>query len=665
MVNHKKRVQRKIKRDVKRKVAAVRAKQQQQQQANKNMDMIKAMMVMMNGGKQPASNDQLERYRHIEEEQKAKNELKKQETRYKDEINNLKKQHQEEIKKATIAKLGRDKELQENMNKLEKEKLEEAAKIDEMLKEKQLTKAQADAEKARIERNFRLRKAELDAMILGYDKHAAETENEIQKQEYLNALAKNEIGNIKKAIGYNEIAQKYNDLLEKFNHNSDKIKVLSQVKPDKAQNIKEVLNILNATQDVIKATIIPLLYKHKDANDAEEILKELGLDNALQNANKIANDLTKTLNQKNVNLKILENKAKELEKLKLNEPKLKDEITRIDEAIDQYTFKYIKNPETGEFIREADANGNAIPIDIDKEISDKQKQYNQLKIEKEVKQAELNREIKKKVKVVELQAENDRLDAENKVLQQQIDAPETEEDKQKMQNAINERVKYMKEQQLLGQRSKTKDAEADARFAQMQANALKSEAIEKSEKDIEEEMLKTAEYEELKRKREELLNAQRTAIRKKKELDIQHQLQESFANPTSIDEATALFTAAIDKMNENTLEMQREAEYVNMKNKNLRTAVSNDPATYSIVDDILQSYGHHIDSPDWYHNNLKTREQVDAMSRVFNRVASVAYDAKKEEWNPERVEALKNNDENITSELEIMFPPPSTEGEQK
>ena len=57
-----------------------------------------------------------------------------------------------------------------------------------------------------------------------------------------------------------------------------------------------------------------------------------------------------------------------------------------------------------------------------------------------------------------------------------------------------------------------------------------------------------------------------------------------------------------------------------------------------------------IDSPEWFRNNLKTREQVDTFDNIVGVVRG-AYDDEEQQWHDDKLE----DNENIDNNLKILF----------
>ena len=394
MGSHKQRVQRKIKKDVKRKAQAHRAQQQRTNGGSNQMTEMMKMMAMMMNGKTPTGTNMQEKVNMIEEMQKLKQENKR-------------------IKEsAEMDKANREKHFLEQVNKLTAERLKAEADIDELVKQGKLDAASAKAEKAKIERNFRLKMTEYEAAILGYTKEAVATENEILKNTQLNKLTEQNIKGVKKILDYNKLKWQLNDITEKFNHNGQKLQMLNQILPEKADKIKQALTIVGKTQELIKDKVVDTLFKYKDAVDAETILNDLGLDKSLEEVQNIANGLITDLSKKQLDVKKLEEKEKQLHRIQLDNEKTIQDINNLKEAIDHHKFEYVDDG-NGKYHKKKDANGDDIPIDTDNKLADAKKQNIILKAEHESKTNELKRLSKKKKKLEDVEDENDDLEIQN------------------------------------------------------------------------------------------------------------------------------------------------------------------------------------------------------------------------------------------------------------
>ena len=426
MGSHKQRVQRKIKKEVKRKAQAHRAQQQRTNGAksDKSTELMKMMMTMMGGGNKQPPGDLPDKIRLIEEQKKLENDLKRQELESKKRIEEMARQTQEAMNKAKLEGLQRTEDFEKQKNEFTQKKLDAEAEIDKLVKAGKLDEAQAKARRAEVERNFRLRMAELEAAIQGYNKDAVNTEYEILGTEEFNKLLKKDIEGRKQQLGYIQLKWNLNEIQKKFQNNIEKFKVLEQTLPEQANNVRDALVILNKTQDVLKDKVVDLLTKYKDAADSEAILKQLGLDQALANVQKIQNELLVALSKKKLDVKTLEQKQAQLEKLTMDNAKKQAEVDNLDDQIKRATYKYIKGPE-GKYVMEADEKANPVTIDLDQELVNARKMNNELKAQKTFKANELERKTKKQLKLQNIDAENDALEIENAGLKATNDAMKT------------------------------------------------------------------------------------------------------------------------------------------------------------------------------------------------------------------------------------------------
>ena len=276
---------------------------------------------MMGGGNKQPPGDLPDKIRLIEEQKKLENELKRQEFESKKRIEEMGRQTQEAVNKANLEGLKRTEEYKKMENDLKRQELDDKAEIDKLVKAGKLDEAKAKAEKARIDRDFRLKMSKLEGVINGYNKDAVDTENEILKNDELNKIMKKEIEGRKQLLGYNQLKWNLNEIQKKFQNNIEKFKVLEQTLPEQANKVRDALIILNKTQDVLKDKVVDLLTKYKDAADSEAILKQLGLDQALANVQKIQNELLVALSKKQLDVKTLEQKQAQIEKITMDNAK--------------------------------------------------------------------------------------------------------------------------------------------------------------------------------------------------------------------------------------------------------------------------------------------------------------------------------------------------------
>ena len=118
MGSHKQRVQRKIKKEVKRKAQAHRAQQQRTNAAksDKSTELMKMMMTMMGGGNKQPPGDLPDKIRLIEEQKKLENDLKRQELESKKRMEEMDRQTQEAVNKAKLEGLKRTEEYKKMEN---------------------------------------------------------------------------------------------------------------------------------------------------------------------------------------------------------------------------------------------------------------------------------------------------------------------------------------------------------------------------------------------------------------------------------------------------------------------------------------------------------------------------------------------------------------------
>ena len=426
MGSHKQRVQRKIKKEVKRKAQAHRAQQQRTNAAksDKSTELMKMMMTMMGGGNKQPPGDLPDKIRLIEEQKKLENDLKRQESESKKRMEEMDRQTQEAVNKAKLEGLKRTEGYEKMKNELKRQELDEEAEIDKLVKAGKLDEAKAKAQKAELERDFRLKMSKMEGDIIGYGKDAVNIENKILINEELNKLMKKDIEGKKQILGYNQLKWNLNEIEKKVQNNNEKLKVLEQTLPEQANKVRDALIILNKTQDVLKDKVVDLLTKYKDETDSEAILKQLGLDQALANVQKIQNELLVALSKKQLDVKTLEQKQAQLEKLTMDNAKKQAEVDNLDDQIKRATYKYIKGPE-GKYVMEADEKANPVTIDLDQELVNARKLNNELKAQKTFKANELERKTKKQLKLQNIDAENDALEIENAGLKATNDAMKT------------------------------------------------------------------------------------------------------------------------------------------------------------------------------------------------------------------------------------------------
>ena len=86
------------------------------------------------------------------------------------------------------------------------------------------------------------------------------------------------------------------------------------------------------------------------------------------------------------------------------------------------------------------------------------------------------------------------------------------------------------------------------------------------------------------------------------------------------------------------------------KMKMFRDRLSKDPALLDHVRTVFSNHEIDINGPEWYAQNLKTREQTDLFYNIVESVHS-AYDSERNEWNEELLE----NNEDINKNMNLLL----------
>lgn len=336
MVNHKKRVQRKIKRDVKRKVAAARAKQNANAAADKNMEMIKTMMLMMNGGNKTPGLDPNDAITAKEIALQKKNE----EARKKIEDKNKIKQMEEEFEayktKAENERVETRRKHLEELNKAKMKNVEEKNKTKRVQDDFEIDKLTAQSKMEAANRKYLEKKLGLQRDIEGLSSKQLEQKqkNELLKQQL--ELQKLEKDKKEKELDIENLTNERGRLEKDVSEMYSKVKNLLKLTGRSASAYKDVLNDIESFKDLLQTNIIDKLL---EINEKQQRIKSsTGNDTKLLNVKKANTALNVALRELNDKLEQWDNVDKKLKEEKIENQNLKIEVAATKKALEIQTL---------------------------------------------------------------------------------------------------------------------------------------------------------------------------------------------------------------------------------------------------------------------------------------------------------------------------------------
>ena len=407
MGSHKQRVQRKIKKDVKRKVQAKRQQQQRQQAHNNQMSELMKLMLMMKGDKQPAGGDQQEKIRLIEEKQKMKNELEKEKMTHKEEMEKMKNEMEEMKGKHKIKTLKENTRHQKAMNDEAKEQMDIEDETTSAKHKFELNEQKHKTQRTRSEGEHQTKMLNEKQKELMLDEEGAVLEAERRDAQHKLDTTRQEVEQIKKQMNIDGLKKQLKELYD----NTTKTKTeLNQYKDVDDPTILNLINQLNAhltsIQNYASSDVVPLLKEFKETKTLANTLVARNLPQQLEQGMALRTALEIGINNATARLNYLKEMNDKVVKNKWENKKLENEAKSFENASTGIKLAKVEivgkdGKKEYQFIPVEDAYANI-------------KSQNAIK-KKELQQAQ-NEFERKSNKVLE----TDKIDDENKDMQAEI-----------------------------------------------------------------------------------------------------------------------------------------------------------------------------------------------------------------------------------------------------
>ena len=688
MASHKRRVERKLKKEVKRKVQASRAKQQSNAQNKESQleQMMKLVALMKGNG---VNTDQATLLKLREEKAKADGELARTKRESAVSI--------EQSKAKTKGLTKEDAELQAQVVKLQTENKNMDEEIERIVKQSGIDKLKDVLEKAK-QLNVKLKSKK--SAVEGIGTYLKDKNLSLEPSiELLSDTIKNAEDNIFKLIEEGKTSVQIDEFYKGMNYENLK-KELQDVNVGLALKYEELQSLINKKKmDQISAkdfeakneklkNDIKLLEKQIDAYVYEiDHIDELGnityteepvldkegkpkkdangkiilqlvkrdISNELIDEIKRNRTLERAKRETETNLKMKEDAIEELNKLNFKNSMLDAENKALGEVVVED-----KTAEMGRLNKEIADLNDAIRdkrqhgLDAkayERKLAEKEREKKELEAENNamgaapvVRTPVINKYAQTKVDSDKTQRDIDVKNRDKKLIEDQEDenAKQDFENKKRTQllrssnpqinayksKAVTNWVMAQKQKELNEVKEENYKSEQELRNAQTEGNAHKLPEIQETEKKIQEQKTQRLINEE-KTKAQQALNRERAAarttlIQRKAEQD----MNMAMANDTSITDMTSALTALNEKINRETENAQNDEKYVDSVLGNIKGLASEHAEMMEVVNQYLTNKGKAIfETPDAFSMRVHSRMQADALKNIVDALA--------ETYNPE------------------------------
>ena len=264
-------------------------------------------------------------------------------------------------------------------------------------------------------------------------------------------------------------------------------------------------------------------------------------------------------------------------------------------------------------------------------------------------EAAINKKHAKGAAVDKFENDTEQLKTENDLKQEML---KTMDDRKgsDLKKIVKERTDAVQKEKLLAAQEAAKNAQDRLNEVKWQEEALKAPEIEATNKRIQQEHANKAKYEAHAIALDRYYREHEVAQQAQATLNVHKQMLNTFSDTQGIADAEAMLTVANDKINDLIKDMSAEEKYINDKNDTFRTNLSTDAPLLELVKQVFGKHNVGIDSPEWFKNNLKTREQVDTFNNIVGTVRG-AYNDDEQRWHPE----LLDNNVDIDNNLKILL----------
>ena len=353
---------------------------------------------------------------------------------------------------------------------------------------------------------------------------------------------------------------------------------------------------------------------------------------------------------KEMNKTTYEDKSSEIAKLEYEIKNIQDQINEKYTSKADYN-KYLKRIEDLER-RKSELEQQLGMIDVESITQEQIKQHAQAENDIANTEADIAKKRSKNAAVDKFEAETDELKLRNDVKQEMLNSMDDKSNEENLKKIVTNRVAAEQKEKQLAAEQEEKDAEEALNIAKWKEEALNSTENEEARNKIKQAYINKAKYEENAKAQERLYNAEVESNNARVMAQVYASLNSSFTASNKLTAAETEFIAARDKFTEVVNDIKDEAEYVHNKTNILRSRLTDDLPFRDKINEVLNTRGYNIDNQDWYGENLKSRDAVNAFSDAADIIRS-AYDSDQQTWNDE----LLVDNENLDKYLNIAgFP---------
>lgn len=666
MGSHKQRVQRKIKKDVKRKLQnKPRPQNATPHTAQTKMDEMMKMMLMMKGGQQqnPNAAQDLLTAKEIIAKQNAEEARKQREAKQR--IQQINNEGEAEHMKAKTQQYEAEVKSRRNLIELEKQLHETELKLKEVKNEEEAAKLNAKIKSLQVQYDLELQDLKLRLKAEGLAEEEVEKRHEIETKRGELERKKLELQQKEKEYEIENLDAKTKEIVDELTKTKAKVVEYSKINTRGNQKYKDFIAELDATINTLNKGVLKSMVDISTAKDQIENLQKYTIGNLIGTSRKLNTELKKVLKETKAELNDLTEENEQLNALNKENKHLQRDIesTQLNINLENaYTRKkdgklqiYIVNSFTG-------ANGGVVtsrkwknvedvdwdvdkPLerDIAKELANAEQENQQLQSEKNRHQKRYARNENDVLKIDELNDENKKLTAYNAAM----DDEWYDDNLKKIAKA---RVDAEQNEKLLAAQQASKNAQDKLNEEKWREEALNSESIKATTEQINKEYLNKATYEAQAKALERYLKEHEASQQAQATLNVHKQMLNIFSDTKGIVDAEAMLQVANDKINGIVNAMNAEENYIKNKNETFRTNLSENAPLLDVVRGVFGKHGVNIDSPEWFKNNLTSREQVDAFDNIVGTVYRT-YNDEKKEWDNELLE----NNADIDNYLKILF----------
>lgn len=279
MGSHKQRIKRKIKKEIKRKVQ--RAKQSQAstntqraspgQKVRPGEDMLKTMMLLMNGNKQSLPPNDFLNTKEVAA--KMKNEQERQKLEYEKEMKRLKDENDEMKLKAKAAEMNKNVEHQKQKNEVGKEIIDTEAKQNELKRQKELQELNAKAREKKRTYSFDEQHIQLQLETQGYTNELLDKDDEVARLANQHTLNNERIEQQKKKYEIEKLESERDRLLDLLSKDKTMIEKYMKLTNRDNKYLQHVLDGLNQFSEYLANDLLDNLVELADAKDRAVELK--------------------------------------------------------------------------------------------------------------------------------------------------------------------------------------------------------------------------------------------------------------------------------------------------------------------------------------------------------------------------------------------------------